>query len=115
MFEKYGRTPALRSTLLLAVALTAVGLTSTSPVASAETKRPASAPAEDTPAETADPWAPFHHLIGHWEATITGILGEGTGKRSYKLILDDKYAFVIAMRLWCWLIQPVARLLMLIH
>jgi hypothetical protein len=56
-----------------------------------ETKRPASVPAEETPAETPDPWAPFHLLEGHWQGTIEGILGQGTGKRSYEFILDDKY------------------------
>lgn len=56
-----------------------------------EPKLPDSVPAEEP---TSDPWAPFRLLEGHWEGAIEGILGQGTGKRSYERILDDKYVLM---------------------
>jgi hypothetical protein len=69
------------------VALVWCGLPAKTAAAPAETKRPASVPAEDAQAETPDPWAPFHLLKGRWQGSIEGILGQGTGKSSCEFSL----------------------------
>ena len=51
-------------------------------------------PAEEEQTEPTDPWAPFRLLEGHCEGAIDGILGQGTARRSYELILDGKYVLM---------------------
>lgn len=41
--------------------------------------------------EPEDVWAPLQSLIGSWQGAIDGKLGTGTGERTYRLILGDRF------------------------
>ena len=43
------------------------------------------------PDSQGDPLAALRFLVGEWEGTISGPLGEGSGVRVYESILDDTY------------------------
>lgn len=38
-----------------------------------------------------DPWREFRYFLGVWEGEESGPSGEGVGKRSYRLVLDDHF------------------------
>jgi hypothetical protein len=80
-----------QSVILLAVALVCCGFAAKTAAARAETKRPASMPAEEEQTEPTDPWAPFRLLEGKWEGAVDGIFGQGAAHRSYEFILDGKF------------------------
>jgi hypothetical protein len=44
--------------------------------------------------EPADnPWAPIQFLVGEWEGTSEGQAGNGTVKRTYRMVLGDKFLY----------------------
>lgn len=55
---------------------------------------PGAAPAEEAkPAATARPdrWAALRIFLGEWEGTVAGQPGAGTARRSYTLVLNDRF------------------------
>ena len=44
-----------------------------------------------SPEPPANPWASIQFLIGEWEGTTEGQSGNGTVKRSYRMVLGDKF------------------------
>jgi hypothetical protein len=43
------------------------------------------------PSQTSDPWEPVRVLIGDWEGTVVGESGKGTVRRSYTLVLGNRF------------------------
>jgi hypothetical protein len=43
------------------------------------------------PEPSAGPWAPIQFLIGDWEGASEGQSGNGTVKRTYRMVLGDKF------------------------
>jgi hypothetical protein len=41
-----------------------------------------------------DAWAPLRFLLGNWEARSIGRPGRGTGRREYRLVLNDHFIAV---------------------
>jgi hypothetical protein len=53
-------------------------------------------PYDSTIGQTAasSPWQHLRFLIGHWEGTAQGRIGEGTVERSYEWVLNDRFIHV---------------------
>jgi hypothetical protein len=46
-----------------------------------------------SPEPAATPWAPIQFLIGEWEGASEGQPGSGTVRRSYRMVLGDKFLY----------------------